>query len=163
MNDTVKTVGTVVGIGVGLFAGWKIYKHFNPSGTERANRDEAAANTDFIKKNKEYLDQLIKKWRKPSYKDAMYSGWAKVLYTAMDQTGSSAGTVLNVFDKMKNDTDVVKLIDVFGIKNKKTINPFSSAATPMPLPDWINISLSSDDKKLLNKLLLSKLIAYRFS
>lgn len=156
-----KTVGQFVGGVAALFIGYKIYRKLNPSGTDKADKDESVANTAFIKNNKAILDKYIK-IKKPTYPDNMYVGWKTALYKAMDGVGTNVDAIKNIMGYMMSDTDVVKLIDTFGIMNRKTNNPLSSDATPLSLPGWFNEELTANQLYDVNKILSDKRIGFRF-
>jgi len=161
MDDSLKTPLTIVGIGAGLFIGYKAYKKLFPSGTDKADKNEAVANTDFITKNKNILSQY-QKIKKQTYPDSMYAGWKTALYKAMDGVGTNTDAIKNIMGYMFSDTDVVKLIDTFGIMNRKTNNPFSSEAIPLALPGWFAEELSANEIFDINKILSKRNIGFRF-
>jgi hypothetical protein len=156
-----KTAAQVVGGIAALFVGWKIYRKLKPSGTDKADTNEAVANTDFIKKNKAILDKYIK-IKKPTYSDAMYAGWKTALYKAMDGVGTNFDAIKNIMGYMMSDTDIVKLIDTFGIMNRKTNDPLSSGAEPLSLPSWFNEELDANQIYQINKIFSDKRIGFRF-
>jgi len=157
----VKTVGTLAGIGAGIYFGRKLYKKIFPTGTEKADKEEKNANTETVTESKKYLDNLTK-LKKPTYSDAIFKGWADVLYTAMDGVGTDFGAIVNVIKYMRSDTDVVKLVVTFGVRNKKTNNPFSSSSQALNLRAWFADELSNIEIGGLNKILAANKIAYRF-
>lgn len=161
MTDLQKNIATGAGVIIGGFGLYKLYRAFNPSGTDNADKDETAANTSFINNNKKILAQYIK-IKKPTYPDNMYLGWKNALYKAMDGVGTNFDAIKNIMGYMKSDTDVVKLIDVFGIMNRKTNNPLSSGATPLSLPGWFGEELDSNQIYQINKILSDKRIGFRF-
>lgn len=161
LEGTAKTVVTVLGIGAGAFVLYKGYRMLNPSGTTKAENEEKAANTAVVQDNKKLLDRYVK-LKKPTYPDSYYTGWKTVLYKAMDGIGSSVPVIKNVIGYMASDTDVLKLIDAFGIMNRKTNNPFSSEAVPLALPAWFNEELNDNELFEINKILSNKKIGYRF-
>lgn len=161
MEGTAKNILTGIGVVGGLFLLYKGYRMINPSGTTKADNQEATANTDFVKKNKTLLDKYIK-LKKPTYADSYYAGWKAALYKAMDGAGTSVPVIKNIIGYMMSDTDVVKLIDAFGIMNRKTNNPFSSASTPLSLPAWFAEEMNDSDVYAINKILSDKKIGYRF-
>lgn len=161
MTDLQKNIATGAGVIIGGFALFKLYRAFNPSGTTNADKDEKVANTEFLKNNKAILDRYIK-IKKPTYQDNMYLGWKNALYKAMDGAGTNFDAIKNILGYMKSDTDIVKLIDVFGIMNRKTNNPFSSDATPLALPGWFGEELNANQIYELNKILSDKRIGFRF-
>jgi len=146
---------------VAIFLGVKAYRKIFPSGTDKADKEESKANAE-SQKSAETLLTKYTKLKAPTYSNAMFTGWANSLYKSMDGAGTSFGTIKNVLGYMQSDTDVLKLIVTFGVRNRKTNNPFSSEATPLTLPSWFSEELSDNEIFELNKILAAKRIGYRF-
>ena len=156
-----RIAGGVVIVGVSGFILFKAYRHFFPSGTDKADKEESKANADTVKSANDLLSRYIK-LKKPTFSDTMFKGWCDVLYKAMDGVGTNFGTIKNVIGYMSSDTDIVKLIVTFGIRNRKTNNQVSSEASPLNLNSWFAEELSDNEIFELNKLLSKKMIGYRF-
>ena len=93
----------------------------------------------------------------PSYKDFQYLDWANALDVALMQDSTeNEQTVYNVFNRMKNISDVAKLIEFFGEKRKLFSTQY------ITLPSAITEYFNEDEKKKLNLILLRKKIDYRF-
>lgn len=157
----VKLVGGILATAGFIYIGVKTYRLIFPSGTTKANKEEANTNVDTVQS----IDADIKKLskiEKASWSEATFKAWANVLYTAMDGVGTDFAKIENVIGNMRNTTDVLTLIKIFGIRNRKTNNPFSSEASPLNLRSWLTEELSDSDLFKLNKKLASKSIVYRF-
>lgn len=59
---------------------------------------------------------------KPSYTSDKYLLWADRLEYAMDGSGTDEQIIYNVYRYMKNDADMVKLNQAFGIRDDATLN-----------------------------------------
>ena len=94
---------------------------------------------------------------KPSYEDFKYLDWANTLDVALMQDSTEdEQAVYNVFNKMKNISDVAKLIEFFGTKRKLFSTQY------ITLPQAITEYFSDGEKRTLNKILLKKRIDYTF-
>lgn len=51
-----------------------------------------------------------------TYQPSQYKTYAQTLFTAMDGAGTDWDPIKNVFDDMKNDLDILYLIDAFGTR-----------------------------------------------
>ena len=95
---------------------------------------------------------------KPSYQNSQYFIFADTLYSAMQSDwynpfdyGTDEEGVQSVMDKMKNDSDVLKLVQAFGKRDGYT------------LQQWIAEDFSAEDKQIyVNGPLANKGIKYRF-
>lgn len=109
---------------------------------------------------------------KPSYQDALYYGWVDVLVQAMNGCGTDEDAIYQVFDNMKNDADVLKLIEVFNIQYYEpcgwsspiaaAIWEFNDQAYGGELTTWFGYDLSSSNISTINAILQQKGIKYRF-
>lgn len=89
--------------------------------------------------------------RTVSYSDSQFNSFADILYTAMNGVGTDEEGVAGIMYKMKNDADVLKLIQIFGQKDGYT------------LAEWIASEFSQEDKSFyINGILAKKGISFRF-
>ena len=88
-----------------------------------------------------------------SYTDKEYAAMAQQLYSAMYGAGTDEDAVISVFNRLNNDADCYKLINVFGLKKGK----WSTTATD--LYEWIMNDGMSDE---VNDVLAAKKITVRF-
>lgn len=90
----------------------------------------------------------------PTLGYSSYYTYATQLYNAFNPYTFGLGTdeqaVYSVFRNMNNTADVLRLIDVFGIKDNKSLD------------SYIRSELSSSELRELNNILASKNIAYSF-
>jgi len=97
------------------------------------------------------LNELITGGKNLSYQDSQYLIFADSLYQAMKGYGTDETSIAGIMYKMKNDADVLKLVQSFGQKDGYT------------LPEWIADDFSQDDKTFyINNILAKKGIQYRF-
>jgi hypothetical protein len=94
---------------------------------------------------------------KPSYPDSMYSMWANAITSAGFNTlGTNEQAIYDVFKKMNNNADIVKLIIAFGEQRVE----FSLQS--VALGAWLSSELNSSEMAVLNKILSDKKITYKF-
>ena len=137
-NPTVIT-WIVVG-GLGLYA----YNRFR-SATAQLDQGDIAK------------DDLKKLGQTPSYPDTAYVGFAdKINSAGISGFGTDETAIYNVFQQMKNDADVLKLIAAFGNRRIE----FSLAWSG--LSGWLRSELNAAEIDKVNGILASKGIAYRF-
>lgn len=97
------------------------------------------------------LQQWQNVGQNPSFQNTQYQIFADTLYTAMKGFGTDENSVKGVFQQLNNNADVLKLIQVFGIRDG------------YGLAGWIADDFSSTDKdKYINQVLRSKNITYQF-
>ena len=83
--------------------------------------------------------------------------WANTLDVALMQDSTEdEAAVYNVFNKMKNISDVAKLIEFFGTKRKLFSTQY------ITLPQAITVYFSKGEKQTLNNILAKKRIDYSF-
>lgn len=93
----------------------------------------------------------------PTYEDFKYLDWANSLDIALMQDSSEdEQAVYNVLNRMKNISDVAKLIEFFGTKRKLFSTQYITL--PMAITEYFN----EDEKAKANKILSSKRINYSF-
>lgn len=94
---------------------------------------------------------------KPSHPDFKFLDWANTLDNALMQGATEdEQAVYNIFNKIKNVSDVAKLIEFFGTKRKMFTTQY------ITLPQAINEYFSESEKQKLNNILLNKKISYSF-
>ena len=130
-----KPLTWVVIAGVAIYFGYKLVKKLGGNKTISETKQDIAE---------------LQKTQKQTFLDSQYAAYAGVLFIAMDGLGTDENAVYRVFTAMKNDLDVAKLIEAFGVRKEQT------------LPEWIQDDLSSDEMDQVNKILASKGIKYRF-
>lgn len=107
-----------------------------------------------IRENRDFEDEISATGTTPSYPNNNYKMWADQLEVAMYGAGTDEAMIYQVFSMMKNDADVIKLIDAFG--SRKGFLQWNATT----LPQWIQGDLR--DRTELNNILKQKGISYRF-
>lgn len=121
----------------GVYQGYKLARKyiFKPDDQKRSEENVKMVKTeaDEILKNNLHLppdQQQI-----ASYSPSQYKTFAQNLFVAMDGAGTYSKDVLDVFRKMKNDLDILYLIDAFGTRAGTS---FFATSTPSDLSDWLS-------------------------
>lgn len=103
------------------------------------------------KKELEITKDIKGTGKKLSYPESQYQVFADTLYISMDGAGTYEEQVAGVMYKMKNDADVLKLIQKFGTKDGYS------------LTEWINGDFDEENKNFyVNQILAKKGITIRF-
>lgn len=112
LHPVVKNTIWVVGIGVAIYATYKIYKAVQKA--KETAKDKASMN-----QVRDELIQLTSQDIPQSYTDSQYLSWAGTILNKLNSTGGcvtdNAG-IASIIVKMKNDVDWLKLVEAFGIK-----------------------------------------------
>jgi hypothetical protein len=85
-----------------------------------------------------------------SFSETQYQNMSDTLYAAMNGVGTNEGAIFGVFESVKNISDVLKLIDVFGLKKGENLG------------QWLKDDLSTSEIAKINNTLKSKGINYQF-
>jgi hypothetical protein len=102
-------------------------------------------------------DDLRKLGQTPSYSDTSYVGFAdKINSAGVTGFGTDENAIYDVFQQMKNDADVLKLIAAFGNRRIE----FSLAWAG--LSGWLRSELDAREIAKINAILAGKGITYRF-
>lgn len=132
MNDKTKNGLILFASIVGLFIAYKVINNIfqglgifdTKADTETKNAPKVAIKnvtneikklTNDIKKSK-VLTQAQKNLIKPTYNQGTYDTYALGLFTAMNGVGTDTTAIENIFSQMKNRTDVLRLIEAYGVK-----------------------------------------------
>lgn len=100
--------------------------------------------------------ELFKKYP-PSYNDQFYRDWADILDKAILRDATEdEDAVYEIFNEVKNVSDVAKLIEFFGHRREMFTTYYIS------LPQAITSKFNSREKIKLNNILRGKKIEYRF-
>jgi hypothetical protein len=145
---------TIIGIGA---AAYFIYQKVSDSVSKKNAILEAKKTLSDI--NSE-IKVLNNKGMKPNYSDSQYKLWADRAFVCYSGWGTCRGDT--IFVNMKNDYDVLKLIEAFGIR---TIP--SGRLNPAPdftgnLPQVMSDELSTSDIAQINKVLEKNGVTYKF-
>jgi len=144
----------VIGIGAGVYVA---YKRFTDTAAKRKLSEEAKKTLKDVSGG---IKDLENKGVKQSYPDAQYKIWADSAFSCYAGWGTCSGDT--IFVNLKNDADVLKLIQAFGVR---TIP--SGKWNPLPdftgnLPQVMRDELSASDIASINSLLSKKGITYKF-
>lgn len=146
-NKVVKIVLGIAGI-IGLVS--LLAKVFGKSDVDK-KRDEN------MKKGQQARQDKYKKVP-PSYSDNVYEDYADALHNALGaELYEDEDTVFTIFKKMKNISDVNKLIDFYGHPR------VAGTMLRLSLPSIISRVFNASEKAKLNKILSDRKINYRFN
>lgn len=112
-------------------------------------------------------DDEVKKLKKegivPTLTDAQVQGMVNSLVTSFAGCGTDEHVVMKVFEQMKNDADVYKLISAYGVRKYDACNwEFEFGDKELSLSAAIADELDHNERGLLNHLLSTRGIAIRF-
>jgi hypothetical protein len=146
----------VVVIGVGL-AAWTIYNRIY--GSIKRNKITRESK-ETVNATISELGRLMKNGIAPSYPEIQYKVWADAAYSCYAGWGTCSGDT--IFVNLKNDADVLKLIQAFGVRTipAGSFSPFSDFTGS--LPAVMRDELSVSEIKSINKTLAQKGIKYQF-
>lgn len=149
---------TIIFVGGGLvvvFVGYKVYQKVAEVKKQQESKEE-------VKDVKGDLKELEKSGVKRTLTASTYTSEANKIFTAMDGWGTDNTAVASAIFKMKNDADILALIDAFGVR---TIS--SGRGNPEPdftgtLPSAITHEMKRELITEINKVLAKRGIKYRF-
>jgi hypothetical protein len=141
----------ITGVALAGYLGYKWYRKKNPTDESSLTADEKAAKA---------------KGQALSYTLSSYQGLANTIFNAWYQTYNPFNSidetiVLSVFNKMKNDLDVLQLIRAFG-KRRAPVNFLSLLTPDVTLGEWLSIGLEPAEIKAVNDVLAKKGISFQF-
>lgn len=160
-----KGVENVILVGGGALLLYALYKN------ARRNKDIADANTAAVQAGRD-LDTLGNQGIHPTLYDSQYETLSQILVEAMNGCGTDEESIYSVFRQLANDADVLKLIQVFGVRFYQPCiwtSPVSYSiwlandkAFGGGLPAWLGYDLAADEIKKINDILRSKQISFQF-
>jgi hypothetical protein len=134
-------VAVIAGIGI---IGFVIYKNFKPRTKEEKELDKDE-------------DTFISQGQKPSFPKSQYTAFADTIQQENLSWNTDEEKIYGIFKQMKNDLDIVMLIQAFGERRPQfTIN------TGMALVPFLNEDLNRSEIGEINKILAAKNIKFRF-
>lgn len=149
---------------VGFFA-YTIYKNAKIKQEEKKGRKAA-------EEAKKELNDLSKQGIIPSFGNSQYEIFVQTLVTSMDSCGTDEAAIYSVFNAMKNKADVLKLVEIFGVRYYTpciATNPisyskflFDSKAFGGGISDWLTYDLANSERQNINNILSKKSIDYKF-
>lgn len=96
---------------------------------------------------------------KPSYPDSQYLSWAEKLQYALNYLNTDEDAVYSVFEKLKNQADLNKLITAFGVR---PIEVFIFITQDVTLSEAMTMQMDTDEIKKVNGILAKKGINFNF-
>jgi len=153
--DTYVKIGLFVVGGLGLaFGVKKVLDYFKPE-RKREQSETKTVETE--------LEQS-EKAQKQSYPDSVYQGWCNAIATAVFGSGTDEDTIYDIFRRLKNNTDYLKLVKAWG-NPKRQVFPdwfvFYSTGFKMTLPEVLRYDMDKNEIKKINTILANKGIKYR--
>jgi hypothetical protein len=97
-----------------------------------------------------------------TYPDSQFYAWANKLEQAMFDLQTNEDSVYDVFRFLRNNNDFVKLKQAFGIRNYTGGWVPGFLSPDLSLDGWIEEELDPDEIDIVNSILQSKGITYRF-
>jgi hypothetical protein len=95
--------------------------------------------------------------QRPTYQDSAYVGFAQKIHSAgMSRFGTDENAIFQVFEAMRNDLDIAKLITAFGSRRAELSTFFYG------LGGWLRTELSASEINTVNGILAARRITYRF-
>jgi len=107
----------------------------------------------------EELNELEKKGIIPSYPNSQYSAWAEKLQYALNYANTDENAVYSVFEKLKNQAHLNKLVSIFGTR---PIEYFPFMFQDETLSEAITSQMDSDEVQKVNGILAKKGINFNF-
>jgi hypothetical protein len=160
-----KGVVAVGGVAILAFIVWNAYRKIK----DIKSLQEALS---VSKDAKEEANILQRKGIKASYSPTQYESFALKLVEAMNGCGTNLDSVKSVFESMKNKTDVLRLIETFGVRYYRpcpATDPVSYARYMYDektfggnIQTWLQYDLSQSEIRSINTILSSKNIDFKF-
>lgn len=144
----------VAAAGSAFIIGKKIFDAIQRSAELKHEKKELDDNSDAIK-------DLKNDGEVQSYPDSQYRTWANSLKVAFDGCGTSNGVWRNVLNALKNDLDVHKLVDAFGVQKIDRCG-WGTGDDDYTLGQALADDLGENEVKEVNSILSKKNIKFRF-
>ena len=151
---------TLVGVGVGLYVVYKIYKSVSDSLSGVETVESSAG-----KEDRGWASEVDKLNQNPATKatisKAQAQSYAASLFAAMDGYGTDEDAIYSVFSNIKNDADYAMVFNAYGVREIS-----SGAWNPSPnfkgtLSGALTDEMDAEEKQKLNNILAAKKIKYR--
>jgi len=151
---------TLVGVGVGIYVVYKIYKSISATMSGEVTPQQAGARED-----RGWASEADSLNQNPATRStiskAQAQSYAQSIFTAMDGYGTDEDTILGIFKNIKNDADFAMISNAYGVREVS-----SGAYNPEPnykgsMSGALTSELSQWYKDELNKILAGKKIKYR--
>ncbi len=144
-----KGVVATLGVGTIIVSGFLVYK-----GIKRAVAGSGLSS----QQAQDDLSDLSKNGVKPTYSDTQYATWSEKLAYALAYN-TDEDMVYQVMGYMKNEADILKLIQVFGTREVETFPFIFQKAT---LSEAITSAMNTSEIAKVNKILSDKKIKFQF-
>jgi hypothetical protein len=151
-----------------IFVGYIIYNAYRKVAAGKGLQDALTVAKDA----KAEVSILQSKGIKPSYAQTQYEAFSLKLVEAMNGCGTTWDSVKSVFESMKNKADVLRLVEVFGVRYYRpcpatdpvsyTRYMFDEKTFGGNLQTWLEYDLSGSEIKDINDILSSKSIDFKF-
>lgn len=158
----------VVSVGSIAIIGFIVYNGFKKIKQKKSLSDALGVSRDA----KEEARLLQIRGIKASYTQTQYESFALKLVEAMNGCGTSINSVNQVFESMVNKTDVLRLIEVFGVRYYRPCAATQPISYVRYMNDektfggniqtWIQYDLSSREIENINNTLKNKNIDFKF-
>lgn len=158
----------VVAVGGMVVVGFIVYNAYRKMAKKKSLEEDMA----YSKNAKAEIVILQSKGVKPSYSGTQYESFVLKLVEAMNGCGTTTDSVNSVFDAMKNKADVLKLIEVFGVRYYRpcpATDPLSYARYMYDeksfggnLQTWLEYDLTASEIRHINEILSAKQIDFKF-
>ena len=151
---------TVVGVGIGLFIIYKIYKKVQETTSGIVTPETAAKQED-----RGWSRDIDKLNQNPATRatitKAQAASFASSIHAALDGYGTDEDAIYAIFRHLKNDADFAEVANAYGTREVS-----SGAWNPEPnfngsMSAALTSEMSSDEKAVANKILADKKISYR--
>ena len=151
---------TVVGVGIGLYIVYKIYKKVQETTSGIVTPETAAKQED-----RGWARDIDKLNQNPATRatitKAQAASYASSIHAALDGYGTDEDAVYDIFRHLKNDADFAEVANAYGTREVS-----SGAWNPEPnfngsMSAALTSEMSTDEKKVANKILADKKITYR--
>ena len=155
-DEQPKVVKTMIVLAGTLIAGYAIFTIFQK--IKMSGRFDKS-----VKDASSELKDLEKANLRPSYTDAQFEVFASSLHRAMRDYGTDEDTVFRVFRAMKTKADVLKLIQVYGVR-PETGGLVAGHITDkdLSLAEQLNSDFEGDEIQEINKILKANRIDFKF-
>lgn len=150
--------GVVAVVGVTLIAGtsFVVYKSIKNAIIK------AKGNSSSSEEAKDDLKDLKAQGVKPNFSDTQYEVWAEQLHQAMKYTFTDEDAVYRVFNYLKNDADVIKVVEVYGVRPEIGTTFVSWFDTDLTLAQQLQSAMTSSEIVKINNGFRAKGIKFRF-
>ena len=151
-----KGVTIVATLGIVTFIGYEIWSSYK---SKTAAKAAGGSSVDDAGND---LSKLASSGIYPSYLGTQYATWADTIQTALDGCGQDGfeQTVAGIFAQLKNASDVLQLIQAFGVRvqnpcwSRHPFNDLESVFKPTAFQGglmwWLGQSLTADDFAAIN-------------